>query len=137
MSNELIGFDYNCCRECSNNPKNNPNASGVCFCTLPYFETQRTVPSQQEFWNDKGTALPSNISSGFPAWSFDTDGVTLTAEETEVLYTVLVDYVMCKSINELTLTCRGTKLNALLSAISKLRDKTLKARGKENDSEDK
>lgn len=24
------------CAGCSNNPKNNPNASGFCGCTLPY-----------------------------------------------------------------------------------------------------
>ena len=29
--------DYNDpCAGCSNNPKNNPNASGFCGCTLPY-----------------------------------------------------------------------------------------------------
>lgn len=25
------------CKNCPNNPKNNPNASGVCNCALPYF----------------------------------------------------------------------------------------------------
>ena len=24
------------CEHCSNNPKNNPHASGVCWCVLPY-----------------------------------------------------------------------------------------------------
>jgi hypothetical protein len=29
--------DYNDpCAGCSNNPKNNPHASGICGCTLPY-----------------------------------------------------------------------------------------------------
>ena len=27
---------YNPCENCSNNPANNPNASGVCNCVLPY-----------------------------------------------------------------------------------------------------
>lgn len=25
------------CDKCPNNKKNNPNASGICFCALPYF----------------------------------------------------------------------------------------------------
>lgn len=25
------------CKNCPNNPKNNPNASGICCCALPYF----------------------------------------------------------------------------------------------------
>ena len=33
---------YECCRNCINNPKNNPNASGICNCMLPYMQTQRT-----------------------------------------------------------------------------------------------
>lgn len=32
-------YQYKCCRFCSNNPTNNPNASGVCSCVLPYMET--------------------------------------------------------------------------------------------------
>lgn len=32
-------FEYNCCRNCPNNPKYNKFASGVCFCTLPYMES--------------------------------------------------------------------------------------------------
>ena len=27
----------NPCDKCPNNPKNNPNASGMCCCALPYF----------------------------------------------------------------------------------------------------
>lgn len=27
-----------CCRYCSNNPRNNPSASGVCNCVLPSME---------------------------------------------------------------------------------------------------
>ena len=26
---------YDPCEHCSNNPKNNPNASGICCCCLP------------------------------------------------------------------------------------------------------
>lgn len=26
----------NPCEHCTNNPKNNPNASGICHCALPY-----------------------------------------------------------------------------------------------------
>lgn len=35
------GFNYKCCQNCPNNPKNNPNASGICHCTLPSMETIR------------------------------------------------------------------------------------------------
>ena len=35
------GFNYKCCQNCPNNPKNNPNASGICHCTLPIMETIR------------------------------------------------------------------------------------------------
>lgn len=30
-----------CCEHCSNNPKNNPNASGFCDCSLPSMEQFR------------------------------------------------------------------------------------------------
>lgn len=29
---------YKCCEHCSNNPANNPHATGVCFCALPAME---------------------------------------------------------------------------------------------------
>ena len=35
------GFNYKCCQNCPNNPKNNPNASGICHCTLPSMEIIR------------------------------------------------------------------------------------------------
>ena len=35
------GFNYKCCQNCPNNPKNNPNASGICHCALPSMETIR------------------------------------------------------------------------------------------------
>ena len=40
MSNFNINDDWypECCRYCNNNPKNNPNASGVCSCILPTME---------------------------------------------------------------------------------------------------
>ncbi len=28
--------DVACCENCSNNPVNNPYASGICCCSLPY-----------------------------------------------------------------------------------------------------
>lgn len=28
-------YDFPCCANCINNPKNNPNATGICFCALP------------------------------------------------------------------------------------------------------
>lgn len=34
-------FSYNCCKNCPNNPANNPNASGVCHCVLPSMEMIR------------------------------------------------------------------------------------------------
>ena len=30
--------NYECCKHCSNNPANNPNA-GPCCCSLPYMTT--------------------------------------------------------------------------------------------------
>lgn len=33
-----IQFQHKCCEHCSNNPANNPNANGICFCTAPAME---------------------------------------------------------------------------------------------------
>ena len=33
---------HECCRNCPNNPKNNPYASGICNCVLPYMQTTGT-----------------------------------------------------------------------------------------------
>jgi len=33
-----FGFTYKCCQNCNNNPANNPYATGICNCALPYFE---------------------------------------------------------------------------------------------------
>ena len=41
-------YNYKCCENCSNNPNN--GGSGICNCTLPYYE-QSTTPSKT-FWND-------------------------------------------------------------------------------------
>lgn len=36
--NELNNIQVqNPCDKCPNNKKNNPNASGICYCVLPYF----------------------------------------------------------------------------------------------------
>lgn len=35
-------FEYECCKNCSNNPAVNPNASGICCCVLPYLEKYKT-----------------------------------------------------------------------------------------------
>lgn len=31
-------YSYECCKNCTNNPKNNPYASGICNCAYPYAE---------------------------------------------------------------------------------------------------
>lgn len=33
-----LNVNYECCKHCSNNPANNPNA-GPCCCSLPYMST--------------------------------------------------------------------------------------------------
>lgn len=30
----ISSFDNDACKNCINNPKNNPNASGICHCAL-------------------------------------------------------------------------------------------------------
>lgn len=34
-------YAYKCCANCPNNPLNNPNASGFCYCILPTLESVR------------------------------------------------------------------------------------------------
>lgn len=34
-------FEQDCCKNCPNNPKNNPNASGICHCALPAMQNIR------------------------------------------------------------------------------------------------
>lgn len=34
---------YKCCEHCSNNPENNPHATGICFCALPAMERGGTT----------------------------------------------------------------------------------------------
>lgn len=51
-------YEYECCKGCSNNPAN--GGSGICNCTLPYFErsttyniaTTTTATSQTIFTNN-------------------------------------------------------------------------------------
>lgn len=38
-----ISYNYSVCEHCSNNPKNNLNASGICCCSLPYMTTTGTA----------------------------------------------------------------------------------------------
>ena len=40
-----INVNYECCKHCSNNPANNPNA-GTCCCSLPYMTTTGTTTSK-------------------------------------------------------------------------------------------
>lgn len=35
-----IPYEYECCKDCPNNPVN--GGSGICSCTLPYFERGTT-----------------------------------------------------------------------------------------------
>lgn len=35
------GYSYDCCKNCPNNPLNNPHASGICHCVLPSMEQVR------------------------------------------------------------------------------------------------
>lgn len=40
--NEFMGRQYyDPCANCPNNPANNPNASGICNCVLPYMAGTR------------------------------------------------------------------------------------------------
>ena len=41
MDKSAKTYSYDCCKNCPNNPANNPNASGVCFCTLHSMEKVR------------------------------------------------------------------------------------------------
>ena len=41
IKDHAVGFEYNCCKNCSNNPAN--GGSGICNCTLPYFEQNSTT----------------------------------------------------------------------------------------------
>ena len=43
LSQQLGGWNnyWDPCAGCSNNPANNPNASGVCNCVLPYMAGTR------------------------------------------------------------------------------------------------
>jgi hypothetical protein len=51
---------YKCCEHCSNNPKNNSHASGICCCTLPNMEMQRPQGVWDGFYVNVNTALESH-----------------------------------------------------------------------------
>ena len=51
---------HKCCEHCSNNPKNNPYASGICCCSLPAMEMQRTQGIWDGFYVNINTALESH-----------------------------------------------------------------------------
>ena len=40
-----LNVNYECCKHCSNNPANNPNA-GPCYCSLPYMTTTGTATTK-------------------------------------------------------------------------------------------
>lgn len=42
-----VKYNYKCCEKCRNNPANNPHASGICNCTLPYMEMWQTAEPVQ------------------------------------------------------------------------------------------
>ena len=59
-----ITYDPSVCEHCFNNPKNNPNASGICCCSLPYIS--RTVPYQASTSTDYqtgGSFINTNITN--------------------------------------------------------------------------
>ena len=51
---------YDPCENCSNNPKNNPNASGVCCCALPDLARSRSIPSSYQRQFDYYTTYSLN-----------------------------------------------------------------------------
>ena len=53
-------YSHKCCERCSNNPKNNPNASGVCLCAMPAMEMQRPQGIWDGFYVNTNMALESH-----------------------------------------------------------------------------
>lgn len=49
---------FECCKYCSNNPLNNPYASGACCCSLPYQTTTNII------YESKSTLSTPIIYSG-------------------------------------------------------------------------
>jgi len=50
-------YGYRCCRNCENNPANNPYATGVCQCVLPYLEAANPLndyPTVSEYNEEYG-----------------------------------------------------------------------------------
>jgi len=58
-------YSYDCCENCSNNPKN--GGSGVCFCTLPYYMNQSTV-SIPSVWTSDQITLDSVTTTAQSYW---------------------------------------------------------------------
>ena len=59
------GFNnqYDPCTNCSNNPKNNPNASGICCCALPdLYRGWNTAPQQPVRYEYHTTCSFDNIN---------------------------------------------------------------------------
>lgn len=55
---------YDPCYNCSNNPKNNPAASGVCCCSLPdmYNHGYPITTAPKQYYTATTTATIDNIS---------------------------------------------------------------------------
>jgi hypothetical protein len=48
------------CKHCSNNPANNPHASGFCLCVIPYMTPPISIPS---VWQMDGRIQPDTITT--------------------------------------------------------------------------
>lgn len=53
-------YEYECCKGCSNNPVN--GGSGICNCTLPYFERGTTYNTTNTTTTTSQTLLINNIT---------------------------------------------------------------------------
>ena len=53
-------YEYECCKGCSNNPVN--GGSGICNCTLPYFERSITYNTINTTTTTSQTFLYNNIT---------------------------------------------------------------------------
>lgn len=63
-------FEYECCKNCSNNPAVNPSASGVCNCVLPYMEQNRTpVKNGKTYYNTY--TIPNTYITSFEIKDLD------------------------------------------------------------------
>jgi len=55
----------NCCKYCSNNPLNNPYASGICCCSLPYQTTTNIINEQKYTLVVDSNTISNNITKVF------------------------------------------------------------------------